>query len=74
MMIGWSLSPEQLRAAPSLRWIYSITAASGEGHLEILMLPVGGEMYAVMVATPAKDLPARRAAIDKIVGSVVLKR
>jgi D-2-hydroxyacid dehydrogenase (NADP+) len=27
VMIGWSLSPEQLRAATSLRWIYSITAA-----------------------------------------------
>src|ERR1041385_363048 len=27
VMIGWSLSPEQLRAAKSLRWIYSITAA-----------------------------------------------
>lgn len=27
VMIGWSISPEQLRAAASLRWIYSITAA-----------------------------------------------
>jgi phosphoglycerate dehydrogenase-like enzyme len=27
VMIGWSLSPEQLRAATSLRWVYSITAA-----------------------------------------------
>jgi phosphoglycerate dehydrogenase-like enzyme len=27
VLIGWSLSPEQLRAATSLRWIYSITAA-----------------------------------------------
>jgi phosphoglycerate dehydrogenase-like enzyme len=27
VMIGWSLSPDQLRAAKSLRWIYSITAA-----------------------------------------------
>jgi phosphoglycerate dehydrogenase-like enzyme len=27
VMIGWSLSPEQLRRAPRLRWIYSITAA-----------------------------------------------
>ncbi|HEY2168064.1 MAG TPA: D-2-hydroxyacid dehydrogenase [Candidatus Angelobacter sp.] len=27
IMIGWSLPPEQLRAAKSLRWIYSITAA-----------------------------------------------
>jgi phosphoglycerate dehydrogenase-like enzyme len=27
VLIGWSLSPEQLRAAKSLRWIYSITAA-----------------------------------------------
>jgi phosphoglycerate dehydrogenase-like enzyme len=27
VMIGWSLSPEQLRAAANLRWIYSITAA-----------------------------------------------
>jgi phosphoglycerate dehydrogenase-like enzyme len=27
VMIGWSLPPEQLRAAKSLRWIYSITAA-----------------------------------------------
>ena len=27
VLIGWSLSPEQLRAARSLRWIYSITAA-----------------------------------------------
>ena len=26
-MIGWSLPPELLRAAKSLRWIYSITAA-----------------------------------------------
>jgi len=27
VLVGWSLSPEQLRAAASLRWIYSITAA-----------------------------------------------
>ena len=27
VLIGWSLSPEQLHAAKSLRWIYSITAA-----------------------------------------------
>jgi D-2-hydroxyacid dehydrogenase (NADP+) len=27
VLIGWSLSPDQLRAAKSLRWIYSITAA-----------------------------------------------
>lgn len=27
VLIGWSLSPGQLRAATSLRWIYSITAA-----------------------------------------------
>ncbi|HLZ24449.1 MAG TPA: D-2-hydroxyacid dehydrogenase [Ktedonobacterales bacterium] len=27
IMIGWSFSPEQLRAATAVRWIYSITAA-----------------------------------------------
>jgi phosphoglycerate dehydrogenase-like enzyme len=27
VMVGWSLTPEQLRAAAGLRWIYSITAA-----------------------------------------------
>ncbi len=27
VLIGWSLSPEQLRAATTLRWVYSITAA-----------------------------------------------
>jgi len=27
VMIGWSLEPEQFRAAGNLRWIYSITAA-----------------------------------------------
>jgi phosphoglycerate dehydrogenase-like enzyme len=27
VLIGWSLSPQQLHAAKSLRWIYSITAA-----------------------------------------------
>jgi phosphoglycerate dehydrogenase-like enzyme len=27
VLIGWSLSPEQLRAATNLRWVYSITAA-----------------------------------------------
>jgi phosphoglycerate dehydrogenase-like enzyme len=27
VMIGWSLSPEQLQIASGLRWIYSITAA-----------------------------------------------
>jgi phosphoglycerate dehydrogenase-like enzyme len=27
VLIGWSLSPEQLRAAKNLHWIYSITAA-----------------------------------------------
>lgn len=27
VLIGWSLPPEQLRAAKGLRWIYSITAA-----------------------------------------------
>jgi phosphoglycerate dehydrogenase-like enzyme len=27
ILIGWSLQPEQLRAAKSLQWIYSITAA-----------------------------------------------
>jgi phosphoglycerate dehydrogenase-like enzyme len=27
VLIGWSLTPEQLRLAPNLRWIYSITSA-----------------------------------------------
>ena len=37
------------------------------------MLPVGDEVYAVMVVTPAATLDARRAVISKILESIALK-
>ena len=56
------------------RYVFAIDAEAGEGHLEIVMLPVGGEMYSVMVATPAKEIASRRDAIEKIFASLAMKR
>jgi hypothetical protein len=55
------------------RYVFSVDSDSGEGHLEVVMLPVGAEMYSVMVATPASEVSARRDAIEKIIASLALK-
>ncbi|MCU1221452.1 MAG: D-isomer specific 2-hydroxyacid dehydrogenase, NAD-binding protein [Candidatus Angelobacter sp.] len=71
VMIGWSLSPEQLRAAKSLRWIYSITAAVDQFLYPELISseiaisnagsvhgPVVAEHAIAMVLALAKRLPS----------------
>jgi hypothetical protein len=52
------------------RYVFSIAADSGEGHVEVVMLPVGGEMYSVLVATPAASLASRQAVIAKLFDSI----
>jgi phosphoglycerate dehydrogenase-like enzyme len=71
VFIGWSLSPEQLRAAKSLRWIYSITAAVDQFlypelvSSEIALTnagrvhgPVVAEHAVAMLLALAKQLPS----------------
>jgi phosphoglycerate dehydrogenase-like enzyme len=71
VMIGWSLPPEQLRAAKSLRWIYSITAAIDQflypelASTEIALTnagsvhgPVVAEHAIAMLLALAKRLPS----------------
>ncbi len=71
VLIGWSLSPEQLRTATSLRWIYSITAAVDQFlypeliSSEIALTnagrvhgPVVAEHAIAMLLALAKGLPA----------------
>lgn len=56
------------------RYVFAIASQASEGYLEMLMVPVGGEMYSVMVVTSAKDLAARRQTIDKILASVQITK
>ena len=71
VMIGWSLPPEQFRAAASLRWIYSITAAVDQFLYPELAAsgiaisnagsvhgPVVAEHAMAMVLAVAKRLPS----------------
>src|SRR6476659_3140276 len=71
VLIGWSLPPEQLRAAKSLRWMYSITAAVGQFLYPELMSsgialtnagsvhgPVVAEHAIAMLLALAKRLPS----------------
>ena len=71
IMIGWSLSPEQLRAAAGLRWIYSITAAIDQflvpsvvsGRVEITNAggvhgPVVAEHALAMILALARRIPS----------------
>ncbi len=71
VMIGWSLSPEQLRTATRLRWIYSITAAIDQflspqllaANIEITNAsrvhgPVVAEHAIAMILALAKRVPS----------------
>jgi len=71
IMIGWSFSPEQLRAATALRWIYSITAAIDQfldpslagGGVEITNAggvhgPVVAEHALAMILALARRIPS----------------
>jgi phosphoglycerate dehydrogenase-like enzyme len=71
VMIGWSLEPEQFRAAGNLRWIYSITAAVDQFLYPELVSseiaisnagsvhgPVVAEHAIAMVLALAKRLPS----------------
>jgi phosphoglycerate dehydrogenase-like enzyme len=71
VMIGWSLSPEQVRAATNLRWIYSITAAVDQFFFPELIQsniaicnaarvhgPVVAEHAIAMVLALAKRVPS----------------
>jgi phosphoglycerate dehydrogenase-like enzyme len=71
VMIGWSLSAEQLRAATGLRWIYSITAAVDQFFYPELIArdvaisnagrvhgPVVAEHAIAMLLALAKRLPS----------------
>jgi phosphoglycerate dehydrogenase-like enzyme len=71
VMIGWSLSPEQLRMAHRLRWIYSITAAVDQFFSPQLLAsgivitnaarvhgPVVAEHAMAMALALAKSLPS----------------
>ena len=71
VMIGWALPPEQFRAAASLRWIYSITAAVDQFLYPELAAsdiaisnagsvhgPVVAEHAIAMVLAVAKRLPS----------------
>jgi hypothetical protein len=55
------------------RYVFSMDAETGEGHVEVVMLPVGDAVYSVLVATPAAALAARQAVIAKMFDSIVLK-
>jgi len=71
VMIGWSLEPQQLRAAANLRWIYSITAAVDQflypelisseiaiSNAGIVHGPVVAEHAIAMLLALAKRLPS----------------
>jgi phosphoglycerate dehydrogenase-like enzyme len=71
VLIGWSLPPEQLHAAKSLRWIYSITAAVDQFLYPELIAseiavtnaggvhgPVVAEHAIAMLLALAKSLPS----------------
>jgi phosphoglycerate dehydrogenase-like enzyme len=71
VMIGWSLSPELLRIATNLRWIYSITAAVdqflfpeliarniGITHASLVHGPVVAEHAIAMMLALARRIPS----------------
>jgi D-2-hydroxyacid dehydrogenase (NADP+) len=73
IMIGWSLTPKELRSAQALRWIYSITAGVDQfifpelvsRNLQITSAgavhgPVVAEHAIALVLALAKRLPAAR--------------
>jgi hypothetical protein len=55
------------------RYVFSMKADTGDGHVEVVMLPVAGNMYAVMLVTPATSAEARRPLIASIFKSIVVK-
>jgi hypothetical protein len=54
------------------RYVFAMKADAGPGHVEVVMLPVAGNMYAVMLATPATSAEARRPLIGSIFKSITL--
>jgi len=62
-----------LGGKPFKRFVLTIDTPGGAAHVDAVMLPVGDEVYAVMVVTPASSLEARRAVITKILESIALK-
>jgi hypothetical protein len=55
------------------KYIFKLNTPAGEGHAEALMVPVGSEMYSVMVVTPAAALGQRRAVMARILESIAFK-
>jgi hypothetical protein len=55
------------------RFVLAIDTPGGAGHVDAVLLPVGDEVYAVMVVTPTASLDARRQVISKILESISLK-
>ena len=55
------------------KYAFSLDTDTGEGYAEVVMLPIGEEMYSVLVATPAASLDKRQAIIEKILGSIAVK-
>jgi hypothetical protein len=55
------------------RYVFSMKADGADAHAEVVMLPVGGTTYAVMVVTPKVSADARRAVIGKVFESIVVK-
>jgi hypothetical protein len=55
------------------RYVFSMKADASAGHVEVVMLPVAGNMYAVMLVTPAASAEARRLLIANIFKSIVVK-
>jgi hypothetical protein len=55
------------------RFVLAIDTPAGPGHVDAVLLPVGDEVYAVMVVTPAASLDARRQVISQILESIALK-
>ena len=55
---------------PAKRYVFRLDTPSGQGRAEAVMVPVGDEVYAVLVVTPSAAADARRATIAKILESV----
>ncbi len=56
-----------------LRAVAAVPAPPGAtGPAQYLTFLLGGEMYAVMIATPAASFEARRAVIAKIIDSIAI--
>jgi hypothetical protein len=55
---------------PAKRYVFTMKADAGNGHVEVVMLPVQGTAYGLMIATPAASADARRAVIAKMFESV----